>query len=199
MSNNDTSTLNGALAELGETLATNLNNKGVTASASDGLTTLANKINQIYTGECYFIDSLDINDYILRNTSVSTINVEENAIKIANSTTSNQSIFVSLNRGPIIGNWKATYEIKTNNSISLIHQIGTGRTTNSGQNTGTVNTQTFKKVEWTVEDGDMNTFVDGNQLGTTLTYTPSMFYPIIAFYFNKNEYALIKNLKIIKI
>lgn len=199
MSNNDTSTLNGALAELGETLATNLNNKGVTASASDGLTTLANKINQIYTGECYFIDSLDINDYILRNTSVSTINVEENAIKIANSTTSNQSVFVSLNRGPIVGNWKATYEIKTNNSISLISQIGTGRTTNSGQNTGTVNTQTFKKVEWTVKDGSMNTFIDGNQLGTTLTYTPSMFYPIIAFYFNRNKYALIKNLKIIKI
>lgn len=199
MSNNDTSTLNGALAELGETLATNLNNKGVTASASDGLTTLANKINQIYTGECYFIDSLDINDYILRNASISTINVEENAIKVANSSTSNQSVFVSLNRGPIVGNWKATYKIKTNNSISLINQIGTGRTTNSGQNTGTVNTQTFKKVEWTVEDGNMDTFIDGSQLGTTLTYTPSMFYPIIAFYFNKNEYALIKNLKIIKI
>ena len=47
---NDTSTLNGSLAQLGETLATNITAKGVTASASDGLTTLASKISQIQTG-----------------------------------------------------------------------------------------------------------------------------------------------------
>ena len=46
---NDTSTLNGSLQQLGETMATNLTTKGVTASASDGLTTLANKINNIQT------------------------------------------------------------------------------------------------------------------------------------------------------
>ena len=44
---NDTNTLNGALMELGETLATNITAKGVSASASDGLTTLANKVLQI--------------------------------------------------------------------------------------------------------------------------------------------------------
>lgn len=44
---NDTTTLNGALQELGELMSTNLNMRGVTASASDGLTTLANKINDI--------------------------------------------------------------------------------------------------------------------------------------------------------
>lgn len=47
---NDTTTLNGALTELGETMATNITAKGVTASASDGLTTLAGKISQIQTG-----------------------------------------------------------------------------------------------------------------------------------------------------
>ena len=47
---NDTSTLNGALAELGETMAANITTKGVTASASDGLTTLAGKILQITGG-----------------------------------------------------------------------------------------------------------------------------------------------------
>lgn len=41
---NDINTLNGSLQELGETLAENLVEKGVSASASDGLTTLANKI-----------------------------------------------------------------------------------------------------------------------------------------------------------
>ena len=44
---NDTNTLNGSLAQLGETLASNITSKGVSASASDGLTTLANKVLQI--------------------------------------------------------------------------------------------------------------------------------------------------------
>ena len=43
--------------ELGETMADNLVAKGVTASASDGLTTLANKILDIQTGgSCYHIE-----------------------------------------------------------------------------------------------------------------------------------------------
>lgn len=47
---NDTTTLNGALSQLGETMAANITTKGVTASASDGLTTLAGKILQISGG-----------------------------------------------------------------------------------------------------------------------------------------------------
>ena len=44
---NDINTLNGALIELGEIIADNLKTMGVTASADDGLTTLANKVLQI--------------------------------------------------------------------------------------------------------------------------------------------------------
>lgn len=47
---NDTTTLNGALAELGETMADNLTTQGVTSSASEGLTTLAEKILDIEGG-----------------------------------------------------------------------------------------------------------------------------------------------------
>lgn len=48
---NDTSTLNGALSQLGETIAANLVTKGVTgATASDGLTTLAGKILNVPSG-----------------------------------------------------------------------------------------------------------------------------------------------------
>lgn len=47
---NDTTTLNGALMELGDTMASNLNTKGVQTSSSDGLTTLANKILDIEQG-----------------------------------------------------------------------------------------------------------------------------------------------------
>jgi len=56
---NDTSTLNGALAELGETLADNLVTMGVTdADPSDGLTTLANKVLLVPQGggSCYHIE-----------------------------------------------------------------------------------------------------------------------------------------------
>ena len=55
---NDTTTLNGALQELGETMAANLVTKGVQASASDGLTTLAGKILDISGGggSCYHIE-----------------------------------------------------------------------------------------------------------------------------------------------
>ncbi len=48
---NDITTLNGALQELSDTLKTNLNAKGVSTSNSDGLTTLANKINNISVSE----------------------------------------------------------------------------------------------------------------------------------------------------
>ena len=73
---NDTSTLDGALQELGETMAANLTTKGVTASASDGLTTLANKILDITGGggsgvPCYKVEftnkSLNYSDWDFTN------------------------------------------------------------------------------------------------------------------------------------
>lgn len=47
---NDINALNPSLMELGETMATNISSKGVSADAFDGLTTLASKILQIQTG-----------------------------------------------------------------------------------------------------------------------------------------------------
>lgn len=65
---NDTTTLNGALAELGETLASNINNKGVTASANDGLTTLANKVSNIpcYDKKIYTLGNFTYNSSYLK-------------------------------------------------------------------------------------------------------------------------------------
>ena len=62
---NDTTTLNGALQELGETMAANLTSQGVTASASDGLTTLAGKILQITPSPTTRTLSLSSNKNIL--------------------------------------------------------------------------------------------------------------------------------------
>ena len=70
---NDTTTLNGALTELGETMADNLVSMGVSgADASDGLTTLAGKILDIDTGLDFntniTIDSSD--DFCLPGSSI---------------------------------------------------------------------------------------------------------------------------------
>ena len=197
---NDTTTLNGSLMELGETMASNLTAKGVSASANEGLTTLANKINQIYTGECYFLDSLDPADYILRDDTIASVTVEENAIKIANTAGANKSVFFTLNRGPIIGNWKATYQLKTNNTVTLYHRIATSRTGTTASHNANTNQASFVDVEWTVENGTMTVKINVSTFGTaTYTDTTAMYYPMIAFYFNANEYALIKDLKIVKI
>lgn len=59
---NDTTTLNGALMELGETMAENISSKGVSASANDGLTTLAGKILKIPSE--YLVYGTDVNGYI---------------------------------------------------------------------------------------------------------------------------------------
>ena len=76
---NDTSTLNGALQELGETMASNLQAKGVTASASDGLTTLAGKILTIPSGgSCYHIEFSEDSYTAVGGTATLEIMLQEN-------------------------------------------------------------------------------------------------------------------------
>lgn len=76
---NDINTLNGALQELGETMASNLQAKGVTASASDGLTTLAGKILTIPTGgSCYHIEFSEDSYTAVGGTATLEITLQEN-------------------------------------------------------------------------------------------------------------------------
>lgn len=80
---NDTTTLNGALAELGELMADNLVTMGVSdADASDGLTTLANKILDVPQGGSCIQISLTSNKSILSyadsETATLTATVTEN-------------------------------------------------------------------------------------------------------------------------
>ena len=197
---NDTTTLNGALAELGETLATNISAKGVSASASDGLTTLAGKINQIYTGECYFLDTLNASDYILRDSTIASVSVDGNSIKIENTAGANKSVFVTLNRSPIMHNWKMTYQLKTSDTISLYHRIATSRTGSTASHNANTNQPSFVDVECTVNNGNMEIKINGSTFGSaTYTDTSAMYYPMLAFYFNANEYVNIKNMKIVRI
>ena len=77
---NDTSTLNGALQELGETMAANLVTQGVQASASDGLTTLAGKILDIQGGggSCYHIEFSEDSYTAVGGTATLEISLQEN-------------------------------------------------------------------------------------------------------------------------
>lgn len=84
---NDTTTLNGALTELGETMAANLVTKGVTtAQASDGLTTLAGDILNIPAtslGDYMYFDCLetDLNRYTLTQGS-GTLTYNSSGLKV---------------------------------------------------------------------------------------------------------------------
>ena len=76
---NNTNTLNGSLMELGELLATNITSKGVSASPSDGLTTLVGKVSQISTGSsgggnCYHIN-FENDNYTTPSTGTCTVSV----------------------------------------------------------------------------------------------------------------------------
>ena len=74
---NDTNTLNGALQELGETMAENLVSMGVTdADASDGLTTLAGKILTIEPS----IGGLDLDTAITLSSSSASITLGQSII-----------------------------------------------------------------------------------------------------------------------
>ena len=75
---NDTSTLNGSLTELGETIASNLTTKGVTASPSDGLTTLAGKILSIQTGSGGGVTNVATGTFTTRSSGASTGTVNLN-------------------------------------------------------------------------------------------------------------------------
>ena len=197
---NDITTLNGALSELGETMASNLSAKGVTANASDGLTTLASKISQIYTGECYFQDNLNVTDYILRDSTIASVSVENNSIKIENTAGANKSVIFTLNRSPILHNWKATYQLKTSDTITLYHRIAGSRSGNVANHNANTSLTDFTDVEWIVNNGNMTIKINGETFGSaTYTDTTAMYYPIFAYYFNANEYVHIRNLKIVKI
>ena len=77
---NDTTTLNGSLTELGETLASNLNSMGVSsADASDGLTTLASKIFDIAPS----VGGLSLTTSITLTSSPNTVVVGDNVLLTA--------------------------------------------------------------------------------------------------------------------
>ncbi len=121
---NDITTLNGSLQQLGETLANNITSKGVSASASDGLTTLASKVLQISGGGGSSI-SLSSNKSILSyydsESATLTATYESGATmelynadtmtKIGNFTESN-------------GTYTYTYNSTGNGDINLIAKVG---------------------------------------------------------------------------
>ena len=121
---NDTTTLNGALAELGETMATNITAKGVSASASDGLTTLAGKILQISGGGSTVLfeddattdNSSQYTSYSIQGTS-GAVNIgwnsTEQAYAITNNTTSGRAL-IQFGNTILQNNIKISADIKLN-------------------------------------------------------------------------------------
>lgn len=88
---NDTTTLNGSLMEVGETMATNITDKGVNASASDGLTTLAEKINNI-NNIVYYNNGSKADLQIQYFSSGASITTDGNMVIITGTTSSERKI-----------------------------------------------------------------------------------------------------------
>lgn len=112
--------------ELGETMADNLVAKGVTASASDGLTTLAGKILDIQTGgSCYHIEFSEASYTAVGGSATLEIYLQENyAPKSGASVT-------------VTGTDSSTYTATTNNS-------GVASVTVTGINASTAFTATYQ-------------------------------------------------------
>jgi len=162
---NDTNTLNGALQELGETMADNLVAKGVTASASDGLTTLAGKILDIQTGgSCYHIEFSEASYTAVGGSATLEIYLQENyAPKSGASVT-------------VTGTDSSTYTATTDNS-------GGASVTVTGISASTTFTATYSNVSdtCTVTVGPSYLFYDAcdtdntNLYDTTTNYSNSTF------------------------
>ena len=128
---NDTNTLNGALTELGETMADNLVAMGVAdADASDGLTTLAQKILDVEPS----IHGLDLNISVTLSGSPSTIITGQSVVLTSKLTASyDDETLVNVDLSGVLTG--ANILFKEGNTI-----IGTGITDTNGTATATINT-----------------------------------------------------------
>ena len=129
MTNPDTNTLNGALEQLGITMAANLTQQGVTSSASEGLTTLAGKILDIQTGggSCYKIEFSEDSYTAVGGSATLEISLQENyAPKVGASVA-------------VTGSDSSTYSCTTNSS-------GVGTVTVSNISAETTFTATYSNV-----------------------------------------------------
>ncbi len=119
---NDTTTLNGALMELGKTMAENLNEKGVSANANNGLTTLAGKILDVEPS----INGLELSTNIDINASSNEIFKDEQVIFTAllSASYDDETVTDVDLSGVLTG---ATVQFKIGNTV-----IGTGVTDNNG-------------------------------------------------------------------
>lgn len=166
--------MNGSLLEIGENLASNLTKKGITANASDGLTTLVNKINNIGLTPRYYADWETITNTWVEKTNVSgriiyfsKIAFEEDAtlvFKLNQTPNTNNGIMVHFgdydksNYGyEIKGGWQIT----SSNSIIFWNYGSRGNTHNSYQFSSSYTVddifsikliKSTHQVEWYVND-----------------------------------------------
>lgn len=146
---NDTTTLNGALQELGETMAANLTQQGVTSSASEGLTTLAGKILDIQTGggSCYKIEFSEDSYTAVGGSATLEIFLQENYQPKSGATVT------------VTGSDSSLYSGITNNDgIASINVNVSAQTTftctyNNVSDTATVNYMAYQPVEYLQSNG----------------------------------------------
>ena len=177
---NDTTTLNGALSELGETMAANITTKGVSASASDGLTTLAGKILQISgdtptppTPTVLFEDGGVTGNV---NTNYTKTNTGVNATVSTTGTNISCSYYGDAYykaNALLSGDFQITYNLvqKTNDSggFALLDSSNSVQAYIEFVNTSTVDLQGTSKSSYTYSNYSSDSIVKVTRVGSTIT------------------------------
>lgn len=145
---NDTTTLNGALAELGETMAANLTQQGVTSSASEGLTTLAGKILDIQTGgSCYHIEFSEDSYVAVGGSATLEIMLQSNCQPLSGATVtvtgSDSSLYTGITNSE--GNASVTVSVSANTDFTCTY--------NNVSDTARVNYMAYQAVEYLQSNG----------------------------------------------
>ena len=107
------------LEDLGELMADNLTQQGVTASASDGLTTLANKILDISGGSGYHIEFTEDSYVAIGGTATVSIYLQEDYQPLANATVTFTSSASTSTTATTDSNGIATATISFSDSTTL--------------------------------------------------------------------------------
>ena len=158
-------TLQDELEDLGKLLATNLQTKGVNASYTDGLTTLANKIltvQQSSGGSCYNIIFSQPSYTMYGGGGTLTVELQSDYAPLSNAT-------ISISDGTITQT--ATTD---NNGLATLNITGTANTVktytatyNNMSATCTVNFLSKPLIELIYEDKENNNYISGNSSQVT--------------------------------
>lgn len=175
---NDTTTLNGSLMEIGELMVTNLTTMGVTASVSDGLDTLADKILKI-GHNIYYDDCSGAYSSLWESTPTYTTfdgyNCLYNNKSLGVIPTTSVNVQIEFDMYPH-RSWGGL-DIRSADSKCLVFYRNAGQTVNDhGAIVSPKLTYAWHSIKTIISDSSFECFVDGSSVGSGTYNTTATIY-----------------------